>query len=243
MKKRIFFIAVFYLLTFKSFSQDKGYIGLSDKGYVGLSVGASIPIGDFASKDKNNNSAGFATTGTIFDISFGYKLGKNFGISALYRGQVNPTDADAFAAIFQNQYPGISWTVDSKSWSAAGFLFGCYGSFPIGTSGQTSFETRALIGFLSATTPEINITGRFGTTSAWIRQSSATATSFSFLLGMGFKFNVGNKICLLTNLDYLGAKPEFTDIKITDSTGGSSVETVTQSLETINFSVGIGFRL
>ena len=54
-----------------------------DKGYVGISIGPSIPTGDYASAELSNQKAGLAKTGAIFDISFGYKLGKNLGLSAM----------------------------------------------------------------------------------------------------------------------------------------------------------------
>ncbi|MCC6286531.1 MAG: hypothetical protein IT249_01470 [Chitinophagaceae bacterium] len=46
-----------------------GQITENRRGYIGISVGPAIPIGGFASKDANNNNAGFATTGTVFDVS------------------------------------------------------------------------------------------------------------------------------------------------------------------------------
>ena len=46
-------------------------------------------MGDLASKDIDNESAGFATSGAIFDITVAYKLGKGpFGITAMLRGQI-----------------------------------------------------------------------------------------------------------------------------------------------------------
>ncbi len=70
----------------------------NEKGFIGISLGPSIPLGDLASKNPNNSAAGFANTGAIFDISFAHKLGGgNLGITAILRGQSNPTDAQAMA--------------------------------------------------------------------------------------------------------------------------------------------------
>lgn len=212
-----------------------------DKGYIAISLGPSIPIGDFSSKNANNESAGWAQTGAIIDFSFAYKFGKNFGISVLLRGQANGIDNNALASELTKQAGG-SWTVNSKAWSIGGFMFGGYGSFPI--SDKVSFDSRAMIGFLSSTSPELNITLNGSGGAGWIKQSSVTATSFSYLIGGGFKFDVGRKICLLANLDYLGSKPEFRDVEITSSNGGAPEKnTYSQSFGTINFGIGIGYRL
>ncbi len=233
MKNFLITLAIALLTSSNSFSQDKGYIGIS--------LGPSIPIGEYASRDASNKSAGWATTGAIFDISFAYKLGQNFGVTGLLRGQANGIDNDAYASELSNQAGG-NWTVDSKAWSIGGFMFGAYGSFPI--SDKVSFDTRAMIGFLSATSPELNVTLNGSGGLAWFKQSSVSATSFSYLIGGGFKFDVGNKICLLANLDYLGAKPEFRYVEVTSSAGGAPQKsTFSQGFGSINFGFGIGLRL
>lgn len=233
--KNFFIILTISMLTTSTncYSQDKGYIGVS--------FGPSIPIGDFASRDASNKSAGWATTGAIFDITFAYKLGTNFGLTGMLRGQANGLDNDAFANELAKQSGG-NWTVNSKAWSIGGLMFGGYGSFPI--SDKVSFDTRALIGFLSATSPEFNITLNGSGGAGWIKQSSVSASSFSYLIGCGFKFDVANKICLLANLDYLGSKPEFRDVEVTSSVGGAPQKsTFSQGFGSINFGVGIGLRL
>jgi hypothetical protein len=84
-----------------------------------------------ASKDIDNESAGFATSGAIFDISVAYNLGKGpFGITAMLRGQANPMDAQAFVDGIANQNPGIYWTVESEGWSAGGWMLGGVVLFP-----------------------------------------------------------------------------------------------------------------
>lgn len=212
-----------------------------NKGYVAISIGPSIPIGDFASKDGKNDSAGFAKTGAIFDISFVYKLGKNLGISALLRGQSNSVDNSAFANELSKQVGG-SWTVDSESWKIGGLMLGGYGSYPI--SSKVSFDLKAMIGFLRASSPELFVTLNGSGGAAWVKQESKSATSFSYLVSTGFKFDVGKKIYLLTNLDYLGSKPEFKNVTTTNSSGGNSTTgTLSQNFGTLNLGIGIGLKI
>ncbi len=212
-----------------------------DKGYIAFSFGSSTPIGDFASKDPNNDAAGYAKSGLSLDISMGIKFGKHLGMSALFRGQANSTETQAIADQITKQNPGISGTVESNAWSIGGYMIGGYGSFPI--SEKVSFDTKVMFGFLTATSPEIllNLNGPGGT--AWIKQHSSSSSTFAYLVSAGFKYDVGNRVCLLANFDYLGANPEFNNVETTTSNNGSSKTSFSQSFGTINLGIGIGYRL
>jgi hypothetical protein len=213
-----------------------------NKGYIGFTMGPSIPLGDFASKDVNNDDAGWTNTGVMFDISFAYKLGGgNFGVTALLRGQANPTDAQALADEIANQFAGVNWTVESAGWAIGGFMFGGFGSFPI--SQKATFDTKAMIGFVSANSPNYTITGTGPGGTAWIKQESKAATSFAYLFGAGFKFDIGSKLHLLTNLDYLASNPEFRNIETTTSLGTRDRSTLSQNMGTLNLSIGIALKI
>ena len=197
-------------------------------------------MGDFASKDADNNSAGWANTGAIFDISFAYKLGEgNFGITALLRGQANFLDTDALTNELFLQEPSVNWAVESDAWSVSGFMIGGFRTFPM--SEKVSFDTKILIGFSSASSPELTITDINST--AWVIQKSSSATSFAYLLGVGFKFSVGNRIYLMTNIDYFGSKPEFSNVETIASDGSIYIDTWSQSISTINLGFGIALKI
>lgn len=221
-----------------------GNISLAqDKGYAAISIGPSIPIEDFASKNSSNEAAGYANPGAIFDVSFQYKLGKYFGVSALLRGQANTTDAQAIANELAREINNVLWTVESNPWSIGGILIGGSASVPIGINDKISFESRAMLGFLNATSPEINITGRTNSQSEWVKQQSKMANAFSYLFGAGFKFNIAKRFCFLTTIDFLSAKPEFKDVIITNSNGDYISNTFSQKFGTINIGLGFGLRL
>ena len=218
-------------------------IGYSqDKGYISLSAGPSFPTGDFGSKDVNNNAAGFATTGAIFDLTFAQKFGKNLGMTLMLRGQANGVDTDPLVNELIAEAPDASWSAEAETWGIGGFLGGLYGSFPMGASGKVTFDTRAMIGYLNATSPQITLYGDFQGTTFWVNTESASAGAFAYLLGAGFRFNLGNHFCLLTNLDYLGATPEFYEVATTTSVIDLSTNTYQQKFGTVNVGVGIGWR-
>lgn len=235
--KTFFISLVFVLTTIFCFGQVT-----TDKGYIGISLGPSFPTGDYASTDLDNENAGFAKGGAIFDFSFGYKLGKYFGIAAMLRGQSNPIDAVAIETASANSFPGIAWNVDADPWSLGGLMLGLYGSFPIGP-GQTAFETRLLIGHMSVTLPEIMLTGSVnGITFRGISESK-TAGGFAVLLGGNFRFNVGRKISLLAMLDLNLTSVEFENVFTYYSDGTADVHTFTQDFSMVNLGFGIAYRL
>ena len=235
MQKAIVLIFSMSLLTLKCQSQEKGYIALS--------LGSSIPVGEFASQDINNEKAGLAKLGAFIDISYATKLGKSFGISVLLRGQSNAIDNHRIEAELSKLNPGINFTVSSKNWGASNLMIGGYGSFPLNSDNHSSFETRALIGILSGTSPEILFNATYGNTSQNYITRSVSATSYSFLIGVGFKFEVSKKLCVLTNVDILGSEPKFNYKVITYSTTPGESFDFRQQITTVNVGVGVGFRL
>jgi len=213
-----------------------------DKGYIAIAIGPSIPIGDFASKDPNNDSAGLAATGAIFDISFVYLFGKNFGAAALIRGQANSPDTDVLAQELSAKLPAnVRYDIDTGTWTVGGGFIGGYGSFPI--SKKLSFESKIMIGSITASSPTIDIYLTNGIDAEWVKQESITSSAFAYLFGVGFKFNAGRRFCLLANVDYMASKPEFKNVEIISSDGGIDLNTWRQPFTTINIGLGIGYRI
>lgn len=196
--------------------------------------GTSRPTGDFRSTDFDEKKAAYAEAGIIQDFSFSYKLKPKFGLIALLRGQANSIDVD-------NRNPGINFRVESGYWGMGGFLLRATGSFPI--SAKASFDTRAMLGFLNASSPELTITGSGPNGTFWIKNNAANATAFSYLFGAGFKFELGKKFYLLTNLDYLGSNPEFSNVETLSSDGTRTKDTYSQSIGAINVNLGLAFKL
>jgi hypothetical protein len=234
MKNLLTLMLILMFNTFASFSQEKGYIAIS--------IGPSIPTGEFASKNMDNESSGFANTGAIFDISFAYKLNKNFGLTAVLRGQANEVDAQALSKEMSKQLTSdITNSVSTGSWGIGGLLVGGYATVPFAK--QLSFESRLMLGFITSTSPDMTINLSSPNGSAWVKQSSATAPAFAYLAGIGIKYDVAKRVCLLTNFDYLGANPQFVDVETTNSLGGLGKNDFTQAFGSVNIGFGVGFRL
>ncbi len=233
MKRILFLISILLLTAWQTFSQDKGYFAIA--------MGISIPEGDFASNDPDNSSAGLAKAGFMFDLSFASKLGDTYGIAGLIRGQALGTDAQAIADQLSVMFPfGTNGTVESGAWSAGSYLAGVYGSWP--WSSKTSADARLMIGLMSAASPEFNIDILADGEIFWIKEQSATGSSVALMAGAGLKYNAGEKLCILLNLDYLYAKPKFKDVETTSSMGIRNYVTFSQPMGTINLGLGVGYR-
>jgi hypothetical protein len=120
-------------------------------------------------------------------------------------------------------------------------MFGIYSSNPMG-AGSSSFDLRLLFGVLNATSSELTMTGSSGGVSAAATMRSSEASAFSYLVGVGFKFNPGKAICILTYLDFLGATPKFEDVIFNSSSGVNRKMDFEQSFDSVNLGIGIGFR-
>lgn len=215
------------------------------RGYIATSIGAAIPSSDFGSNDRRNGSAGYAKkTGFTFNVATAYKLHEYFGVIALFYGLVNGIDEKSKANQFDSPKPEGYYieTHQSNPWLVGGLMGGGYCSYPIHE--KWSIETRVLIGFSAIVLPDFTVKFTNPDTSDVyiIKERSTTETTFSYMMGLGLKYDVGNRICLLTNIDYIGASPEFKNVTTVDNYSSSS-RSYTQSFGTVNIGVGIGYRL
>lgn len=208
-----------------------------NKNYVGFSIGPSIPIGNYGSKDMKNNLAGFAKIGLSVNLSYGHKLGKHVGISAMLLGQLNPLNKKALENEFSQAkisngvwfsssttdpppsppsytiYP--NWKFDKDSWKMGSFLLGADGEFP-SHSRNLFLMAKAMMGVIYVSSPEISGSSTTDTATANVKQSSVSAFGISYLLRGGIKYMVNRKISILFSVDHFSTNNiKFKDIKAT----------------------------
>ncbi len=229
-------------------AQDES-TGEEKRGFLAISLGPSIPTGQFASKDFNSSTySGFAKTGAIFDISFGYTFTNGWGLTALARGQANTVDAQAYASGLMTQFAIDGYTVTSESWMTSGYLIGGYRSSPI--SERLFFDFRAMLGVMLSRLPATTIEGRDGFEAFEVSRQETNASGFATLLGVGLKYNVGRRSSLLFNVDYWGGKVDFSGFPVTTITSAfgiitdssTSLGSIETNLNTLNLAIGYGFR-
>lgn len=212
------------------------------KGYVGMSLGPSIPLNDFASSNSQNEDAGFASNGAIFDLSFAYKLGNgNFGITGLLRGQENNFNTSEMEEGLSKLYGSSNWTVESDGWIQGALMLGGFGSFPI--SDKATFNIKGMLGYMVPSSPDLTITSTSILGTIWIEQSRKTIATVGYLLGAGFNFSITDNLYLSTSLDMMNTNAEFKNVKLTASDGLIDTYTFAQKIQTLNIALGIGFQI
>lgn len=210
-------------------------------GYVSINYGPSITLNDYASTQMNKDGAGFAKNGDKLGLGFAYKLSKSFGIAADFAIMGHNVDAEALEKGYTKEYPGIQWSVNEATYLIGGIMFGGYGSFEI--SDNTSFDTKALIGYNFIISPEMLITGRTTQTTASVVMEQVSAGAFGYDLYAGFRFNVSKSVCLMLGIDYGGFNAEIKDAVVRDSYGNKETHTYDQGVTTLNITGGIGLRI
>ena len=232
--KEKYFLLLFLFISLSS------KIKAQEKACVGILIGPSIPAGEFASMDGQNDKAGFAKTGAIFDLSFSFPVKGEVGITALIRGQANAMDGEKLIDIFRARYPSASWKSETGYWSTSAVLAGPHVSVPV--TKKTYFNVRVLFGFTNSIVPEYKITGKLSTNEFWVKQERKSAVGLGALFGFGLSSEFSSKLCFILNCNYLTTAPVFNDVKITSSEPiGNSNSKFQNSINTINLGLGIGF--
>ena len=233
MKKLITIVLLFF--TLYAFGQDKGY--------VALSIGGAVPLEKFGTSDINDGYAGYAKLGGIVDLSFNYKLFKNFGFSSILRAQFNPTKSSKLNDQLntENSSPGVSYNTKINTWAMQSLMVGAYYSLPIGD--KFSIHAKAMLGVSNSTRPTLEIDATYFGTSFTYTQHAKNAQALSYLLGLGAQYNLNSKLCLLLNVDYTSTNPTYKNVEFSITGQNSVYQDISLKLQSVNASVGIGIRL
>ncbi len=243
MKQIISLIIFIFLFQGLSIAQYE-----SRKGYAGISVGPSIAVGDFGSKNINLESSGFASTGFTINLNFAYRIASNFGVTAMLMIQTSPLDDQARLDGLKsygrtNGVPVVFTKVEANSWGMFAFMPGVFASIPLGSNGKLIIEPRALVGLMTAVSPQIRTTWKEGGLTYWEQQELGAGIAFGYSVGGVFRFNVSDRFAFLLNADYVKTNPKFIDVIYNYSDGYSGYGSFQQKIEIVNVSVGCAIRI
>jgi hypothetical protein len=254
LKKTLLTTAICILFVANGFTQNAYKINPNDerKSFVSVNLGLSIPTGNFGSKSFDNSESAYASTGFLFDVTYGYKISPNFGITAMWRNQANGIDTDKYKQDLEEYldnhtnafYPRAE--IEAGSFKLNGIMVGLYTMLPV--SKKTSFDTRVLLGYSLATTPSFStVVYEYGTKSLTINRDRAETGAFSYVIGAGLKKTVSEKTYLMVNIDFYSAKAKWKNVKETAYSYRSgyyqtSKYDLSQQLNTVNISIGLGKR-
>ncbi len=155
-----------------------------------------------------------------------------------------------------------NWQFDKDSYYLGGFYAGGVFESPIGKAKRLSFVAKAMLGVVNATSPELNGKGNSDTVLVYVNQTKATAWGCSYLLSAGLKYRLHNKWNLMFNTEYVGTNSiKFKNVTTSYTlengyiltsggyvpgsssylTTSSKLGAVTQTFQSINLNLGIGW--
>lgn len=100
-----------------------------------------------------------------------------------------------------------------------------------------------MVGVVNASSSGLKFTISDQFRTEWAKQEVGNTAAFGLLFGGGFRFNLSEKMALLTNADFLMVSAKFKDVKSTSSLGDNAKTDFTQAMSTFNLSIGIALRL
>jgi hypothetical protein len=239
--KKTLSLVCFYLVSFSAFSQEN-VVALDKQSYVSISVGSSIPLQDFKSTYAKNINAGFAKSGKKYDIFWAKNLKKSqWSVTGLFRFHSNPIDNEGLELVAKNTSPANDFTISANDWKLYTLMGGAY--YRIKSSKRFTLMPKAMLGVAYIYSPDVRIVanGAQGKVEFSSSKSSYTLTP-SYLFSIGLKRNLYKNIILMSNFDFLGAFPTFSDMKTTYANGTSINRTITPSFLTFNYGFAMGYE-
>ncbi|HSG68636.1 MAG TPA: hypothetical protein VK994_08015 [Bacteroidales bacterium] len=205
--KKILFLGFSILFIQSIYAQDPGFRqewGYSKRGYIGISIGAAIPQGDFASKDLNDEYAGFAKTGLSLQlVNFGYRFGNTLGLAGMWSGAAFKMDGDAFG---KSTGLGNLYSIDPGIWSSGALMAGLLISLP---SSIIDVDFRVMAGPSYSQSPEIEVEGYADGHAFHFIQKSGTSYQLGLDAGIGLRFNIVSFLNINLMFDYTYARHKF----------------------------------
>lgn len=199
---------------------------INRKSIIAFHTGPTIPLGDFKSHhipDQGfSNIGGFAKTGYLFNLSYGYQFYPNFGVTSdLFYGRYN-LDKTAI----QN-HAGLG--INADHWQMIGFTVGPMATLDIAKGVKA--DLRIMGGVSNTNSPEIRSDGMVYFSGDW-------EWAPLFKGGLDVRIDLGNSAYFVLNGDYQYMKPIFTM-----ATGdGLYAEEVKINLPAINITGGFGIK-
>jgi hypothetical protein len=236
--KNISFLLLFIVISCTVFPQQKKdtvKTKSSNRFYLDASVGLSLPLGAYASVDRDNSKSGYATGGYFAQVSLDWLGKSDFGIAFQYCFQHNPLNSKADSIIpYGTTYPLGSggWT---NNYLMAGVVF-------LKQMNRLSVDVRFLVGVLISSSPV------FSTPDPVTNQNTNnTATGFAYGLNIGIGYAVSPRVTLKASLGYLEGYPvlnkQYSSIVSYDSVTATPIYStidLKKKNTTATFNAGLG---
>jgi|GEM_PF-4946922 len=195
---------------------------------LSLSLGASFPMGSFASHEAGLDLKNFAQTGLSGNISWQYLFSDGWGVTATVTGIRNPIDRrsldkaytgnlpEGYTAIFGNTDPGAlppppsepthafmpHATFSDAHWLTGGLLAGIVRQWPLDAPGNYTFALKLMAGISAVQSPNYQAKGGADSVFYTLSQHSRLALAPAVLGGAAFGYRLSGRWTIRLGLDY-----------------------------------------
>ena len=228
--RKILILLVCTPVSLFTFSQNK-----NAKQSLSIGIGPSFPLGDFGSKDLNDNGAGFAGIGQALNIDYFLPFSKNFGLIVSATGQRNPVNKKKLEESFNEfifspahfDFGGVigpvlvpvvkyeHWNFEKGTWWGGNVMAGIQMSSEPDHYG-VNFYSRVQFGAQYVSMPEFQGKSETDTLIATYSQTTSHGIGFAYSFSAGMNYSLNNKTFLFANAGYTGtSKIKMEDINTT----------------------------
>jgi hypothetical protein len=212
-----------------------------NKSSVFIGLGPSIPIGDFSSKSATDEKAGLAAVGFQLDLGYQYRFSKYLGAIAMFKGRIHGLGKEALNYSLPTGSGG-SLSVDATTWKTGAILAGLTQYIPLSKNDLFTLEFREAAGVQITASPEVDVQYNIaGSQTPNGHQRSESATSFAYVLGLGFRYQFNSRLGLKIYGDFNNSNVRFEDVTI--HTGDSTPLVAPNKQKTGTVDVGLGLTI
>lgn len=227
-----FILLLALLLTKESIGQKKIEIGLS--------LGNSTPLGNFGCENCNNG--GFAKGSESIQLSANYPIYKKFKLTTSIMYQRNKLDNNSLVAYYKAENPSSQWYTETDNYNSYGLFCGL--KYEARFFKRLSFEPRFQLGIFNANSPTVYAEAKnniFG--ESWLKLYGERKFMVAYLMGSDLSFDVSEKFFIISYFEFLTAQTDYNNLNVEYSDGRKSNENYSQNIMSINYGIGLGYRI
>jgi len=236
MKLLISILLITYCST--TFAQSNAH-----KSSIFIGLGPSVTIGDFGNKESRDQNAGLAATGFYIDLGYQNQFSKIVGALVMLKGKSH-TIANQYLRYYIPDNSGGSLGLKSNNWKMGSVLAGLTQKFALSKNEVFSIEFREAAGVQFTSSPEIELLGSLSELAPeFVKQESQLVSSFAYLVGLGFKYQLNRSLGLKAYGDFNSSNAKFKEYTVKNGNNTFTVPPSEQQIQTIDYGLSfiIGF--
>lgn len=208
-----------------------------------LSTGLTIPLGEFANKNINSETAGLAKSGFLFRGSMIVKLSEGFGVCGAYHLQQNKISSELINQQIQNVNGGVPFRTEATNWSAGGFFGGLYLEQNLTREKKLALYVTTLIGGVKYRSPEVVSTIAIPGVAFSAKQASDEDRGLGYLFNAGLRVKINKDAGFHFGFSYFGGTATFNNVVVSNTQGYSGKASFSQRFTTLNFEAGLAISI